>query len=183
MKVRHLLSWLMMGSACVVAAGPAGSVAKRARATACAQALWQAALRSDRPEPQAGEPAVWLSIPSVRLGLPVLYGVTEERLHELPCAVAWPGRTFGEPGLLVILAHRDAHFRPLENLRKGASVSVTRRDGTKRVLHVTAIDILDAESAEQKIRRHRGNGGILLITCHPFRCVGPAPKRILFWAS
>lgn len=183
MNVRRLFSWLLIGSACVVAAGPAGSVTKRAVAVVHAQSLWQAALASDRPEPRAGEPAVWLSIPSVRLGLPVLYGITEERLHELPCVMAWPDRKPGDPGLMVILGHRDAHFRALENLRRGAAVSVIRRDGSKKTFRVRAVDILDAESAEQKIRRRQGSEGLLLMTCHPFRYFGPAPKRILFWAS
>lgn len=142
--------------------------------------MWLAARASDRPQARPGEPAVWLSIPSLKFGLPALQEVTEDNLHRLPCVVAWP-----ETGtsLTVILGHRDTHFRPLEKLRSNAAIVLTRRDGAIRRYRVTAIDVVDPEAAQQKIRAHLDQDEVVLMTCHPFRYVGAAPNRILFWAA
>jgi len=178
--MRRTIFWLFVGSACALAAGPAGSAAKRTLSALQATALWQAARGSDRPVAMPGEPALWLAIPSIKLGLPVLEGVTEERLARLPCVVALPD---GDARLTVILGHRDTNFRPLERLRKNAWITITRRDGSRKDYRVTAIDILDPAAAQQKIRARLDCDELALMTCHPFRYVGPAPQRIVFWAE
>jgi len=179
--MRRAIFWLFVGSACALAAGPAGSAAKRTLSAFQATALWQAARASDRTMPEPGEPALWLGIPAVKLGLPALQGVTEERLARLPCVVAWPD--YGVARLTVILAHRDTHFRPLERLHKGSTVTITHRDGSRRNYRITAIDILDPEAAQRKIRARLDRDELALMTCYPFRYIGPAPQRILFWAA
>jgi sortase A len=180
LSMRRILFWLFLFGACALAAKPAASAAKRAVSALEAQALWQAARASDRPEAAPGEPALWLAIPSIRLGLPALQDVTEENLQRLPCVVAWPER---DVALTVILGHRDTHFRPLERLRKGATITVTRRDGSRQAYRVTAIDVLAPDAAQRKIRARMDRDELALMTCHPFRYIGPAPQRIIFWAS
>ena len=179
--MRRVVFRLLLFGACALAAKPAASAAKRVVSAMEARALWQAARASDRAMPEPGEPALWLAIPAVKFGLPALQGVTEERLSRLPCVVAWPDR--GDARLTVILAHRDTHFRPLERLRKGSTVTITRRDGSRRDYRIAAIDILDPEAAQRKIRAHLDRDELALMTCYPFRYIGPAPQRIVFWAS
>jgi LPXTG-site transpeptidase (sortase) family protein len=180
MAIRSTLFWLTILSACALAAGPAGSAAKRTISAIQAKSLWKAALASDRPVAEPGEPALWISIPSIKLEQLALQGVTEENLQKLPCVMAWPDGI--DSSLTVILGHRDTHFRALERLTKNSTITITQRNGFTRKYRVKDIDIMAPDSAQEKIHKRMDRDEIVLMTCHPIRYVGPAPKRILFWA-
>lgn len=82
----------------------------------------------------------------------------------------------GEAGNLGIAAHRDGIFRPLENIEVGAAIEV-RAAGFHYVYHVTAITVV--ERTDGALLRRTAEPSITLVTCYPFRYVGPAPERFV----
>jgi LPXTG-site transpeptidase (sortase) family protein len=82
----------------------------------------------------------------------------------------------GQPGNVVLAAHRDTFFRSLRNIGKGDEVTVTTEDGPKNyVVESTEIvpptDIAVAAPTPQPT--------LTLITCYPFYYIGHAPKRFI----
>lgn len=86
----------------------------------------------------------------------------------------------GGGGNVVLAAHRDTLFRPLRNIRVGDEIritdsSVTRRYrvDAKRIVEPTETSVMQPTSSEQ----------LTLITCYPFRWIGPAPQRFVVTAT
>jgi sortase A len=82
----------------------------------------------------------------------------------------------GEPGQSVLTGHRDTFFRPLENIEVGDTVRVDTSRGTFSY-RVVSTDVVTPQ--EIRIESRGGTPALLLVTCYPFRYVGPAPKRLL----
>lgn len=136
--------------------------------------------RAMRP-PAAEEGTVLGRVALPRLGIdaPLLEGVAARTLRlgvgRIPNA-SMPGY----PGNLTLAGHRDSYFRSLEGVRVGDVVEVTTLAGDRRfrvqetrVVDPSAVEILDDRSGET----------LTLITCFPFRFIGPAPKRFVVFAS
>ena len=86
----------------------------------------------------------------------------------------------GEPGNVVIAAHRDTLFRPLERVRRGDAVRLLTPDGAfsyvvthVEVVEPTRLDVLEPRSPREAT----------LVTCYPFRFVGKAPLRFVVRAA
>jgi sortase A len=125
-----------------------------------------------------------LEIPSVGLDLIVLEGCDEKTLRWAPGAVgsaaaAGPAsRTAGSalPAESVVVAgHRDGAFAALEGVAEGDSVRLARHGEERTLYRIVAIRVVDPEEAAAIPARDRGR--LHLVTCHPFRFVGPAPMR------
>ena len=85
-----------------------------------------------------------------------------------------------ETGNAAFAGHRDTFFRPLENLRFEDEIELRTAHGTfeYRVRHITIVDpdavwILDAPR----------DVSLTLITCYPFKYIGPAPRRFVVQAE
>jgi sortase A len=76
----------------------------------------------------------------------------------------------------VLAAHRDTFFRPLRGIRIGDRVKIHQRQRddfyivkSARVVQPNEVDVLNP-TAEPSLT---------LITCYPFRFIGPAPERFV----
>lgn len=116
-----------------------------------------------------------LEIPSLGVRAPLYADTREINLNRgagLIPGMAEPG----EGGNLGVAAHRDGTFRPLENIRVGAAIEVRTAD-FHYTYHVTSITVVDRTNAA--LLRHTDEPAITLVTCYPFRFVGPAPRRFV----
>lgn len=92
----------------------------------------------------------------------------------------YPGTLLpGEGGGILLSAHRDRHFRPLENLKNGAEIIVTTAKG-KFVYKVERMQVVEKD--DQQAFKTFTEETLMLSTCYPFRYVGAAPKRYLVFA-
>jgi sortase A len=82
----------------------------------------------------------------------------------------------GEPGNVVLTAHRDSFFRPLRDIRQGDMIELKTLDGefAYRVDWTKAVSPSDIEVLQSS---HENT--LTLVTCFPFYYVGPAPKRFI----
>jgi len=120
-----------------------------------------------------------LEVPRVGLLTIVQEGVDDETLRW--AAGHLPGTALpGEPGNVVIAAHRDTLFRPLKEVRPGDAVRFTTPDGAfeyavtgVEVVEPTRTDVLEARSPREAT----------LVTCYPFGYIGKAPLRFVVRAT
>jgi sortase A len=81
---------------------------------------------------------------------------------------------------MALAGHRDTFFRPLEQLRVGDEVRVATRHGEFEY-RVRRLAVVDPENVW--VLNPFQHVGLTLITCYPFRYVGPAPKRYIVQAE
>jgi sortase A len=137
---------------------------------------WVAARNGDR----AVKPWPWADTwPVARLRLPpsagaepliVLAGASGRGLAFAPGLLdgsALPG----EPGVAVIAAHRDTHFRALARLALGDRFDIERADGEAFTYVVTGIEIMDTRTAS--LRLDAPESVVALVTCYPFDALVP----------
>ena len=82
----------------------------------------------------------------------------------------------GESGNVVVSAHRDTFFRPLQHIEVGDEIELVARDRTHyfTVTNVSITDALDVGVLDAQAERE-----LTLITCYPFQYVGFAPDRFV----
>jgi sortase A len=144
------------------------------------------ALRSRRPREMPAPPAHWsrpavgslvgrLEIPRLRLSAIVLEG-SDSRTLDLGVGRIPETAEPGESGNLVLSGHRDTFFRPLRGIRAGDRIAMVTRGGSYQyVVDWTAV-VDPADTATLKTTPVRS---LTLVTCYPFRYVGPAPQRFI----
>ena len=137
-----------------------------------------ASLRRDEAPTVPGAPVARLLIPSIGLDEIVVEGVGDAQLN------AGPGHLPGSPlpgmaGNAIVSAHRDRHFRSLDELEVGDVIETETRQ--QRVTWtVTEIRVLDAGAPALF---SAANPTLTLTTCWPVRFFGPAPDRLLITAE
>lgn len=129
--------------------------------------------------PARGDVIALLDIPRLRVCVPIVEGDGDAELdraagHLPDTPLPW------EPGNAAIAGHRDTVFRPLARIRAGDVIRVTTpgarydyavRD--TRVVEPDDLSVLEAGAVP----------ALTLITCYPFRFVGPAPQRFVVRAE
>lgn len=87
----------------------------------------------------------------------------------------------GERGVAVYSAHRDTHFRFLQNIVIGDEIDVTRSDGKKfrYLADSTSVVRFDASGIDPLSNGHE----LVLSTCWPFDALTPGPDRYLLHAT
>jgi sortase A len=116
-----------------------------------------------------------LEIPRLNLSTVVFEGadsdVLERGAGHLP-DTALPGKR----GNTVLAAHRDTFFRPLRGIRIGDRVKFHQSKGdhvyivkSARVVEPNEVDVLNPTAEPE----------LTLVTCYPFRFIGPAPERFV----
>ncbi len=120
-----------------------------------------------------------LEIPRIGVSVMVMEGDDARTLQlgvgHLPGS-ARPGR----PGNVVIFGHRDTFFRPLREIRRNDRIMLTGWDGTHQYL-VEKTEVVNPENTS--VLRASSQPTLTLITCYPFRYVGPAPRRFIVRAT
>ena len=116
-----------------------------------------------------------LSIPRLGVEAVVLEGVDPGVLRK---AVGhFPASALpGEPGNAAFAGHRDTFFRALEEIRPGDQISISPADG-EHLYEVTETLVVEPTAVEVLV--DRGLPEATLVTCYPFRFVGPAPQRFI----
>jgi sortase A len=130
------------------------------------------------PAPAVGEVVGRIRIPRARIDLAIFEGVSSAVLRKGPGHV--PGTALPTLGSnCVITAHRDSHFRRLADAKVGDPVFVSGEAGereyrlaSRRVVLPTEVEVLAPTDDEQ----------VTLVTCYPFRWIGPAPYRVVWQA-
>jgi len=139
-----------------------------------------------RPSTEAWLPAtlesgVFGRIEIPRLGISALIGEgTEpaqlERAVGHIVTTAFPG----QPGNCALAGHRDSFLRGLGGVRKNDVIRIDTLQDTYtylvewgRVVEPQQVDVLDSTAAPS----------LTLVTCYPFRYVGPAPERFVVRAK
>ncbi len=87
----------------------------------------------------------------------------------------------GAPGVAVIAAHRDTHFRFLKDLRIGDTIRVTLADGAVTEFEVTGADVVRHDRSG--ITPDGGPPRLALVTCYPFDAKTRGPLRYVVWAA
>lgn len=136
----------------------------------------EVAARVPPPPPAAGEPVGRLEIVRRGVEAPVLAGVDEDVLRR---AAGWiPGTSLpGSGGNCALAAHRDSFFAGLEEVVAGDVVELETPSGRfayrvewTRVVEPEEVWVLDLVPGEESLT---------LVTCYPFRWVGPASRRFV----
>lgn len=82
----------------------------------------------------------------------------------------------GEMGNVVLAAHRDSFFRPLEHVRAGDEITVKTLAGD---FHYIVESTIVVGAGDLWVLAPIGGRTLTLITCFPFRYVGAAPDRFI----
>jgi sortase A len=124
-----------------------------------------------------GAPIGRLVIPSIGLDEVVVEGVEERELVAGPGHL--PGSAFpGERGNAIVSAHRDRHFRTLDELAIGDTI-VTQTRHDRVVWRVSERRVVNAGAP---VLRSTNDARLTLTTCWPVRYLGPAPDRLIITA-
>ncbi len=117
-----------------------------------------------------------LEIARIHLRVMVLKGADAASLRR---GAGWIKSTAspGEAGNMGIAGHRDTHFRPLREVRKGDQIVLTTVDGRHNEYRVAWISVVDPSNVE--VLNPTPDAELTLVTCYPFDYAGPAPRRFI----
>jgi sortase A len=85
----------------------------------------------------------------------------------------------GQPGNVVMAAHRDTFFRPLRKIKANDEI---RFDTGVRTLRYRVVSTEIVDPKDVAVLRSHHKDELTLITCYPFYYVGSAPKRFIVHA-
>jgi sortase A len=124
-----------------------------------------------------GAPVGRLVIPAIGLDEVFVEGVEEPQLVAGPGHL--PGSVLpGEPGNAIVSAHRDRHFRELDELAIGDTIMTQTRQN-RVVWRVTERRVVTAAAP---VLHSSNSARLTLTTCWPVRYLGPAPDRLIITA-
>lgn len=86
----------------------------------------------------------------------------------------------GETGNMVLAGHRDTFFRSLEDIQTADRIRLVVPPNTYEY-RVESVRIV--EPSQTEVLQSRGVEELTLVTCYPFRVIGPAPQRFIVSAS
>lgn len=159
--------------------------AKAALAQTLIKRAWDEALaghKAMRPWPWADTfPVARLSVPALDVDEIVLAGASGRTLAFGPGHLDGTAAP-GAPGLSVISAHRDTHFRFLSEVRAGQSIILTDPAGVEHSYRVTETRVVDADKTALDATGETPR--LALTTCYPFDSATPSgPLRYVVFAE
>jgi len=134
----------------------------------------RAASQTRGPVPR-GRPMARLRIDRLGIDTVVAEGTDDRILLKGPGHLRGSGLP-GERDNCIIAGHRDGAFARLEGIREGDLVDVADEGGPKRY-RVVRVEVVDKEDTAVLSPTDRPT--LTLITCYPFRHLGPAPRRLV----
>lgn len=126
-----------------------------------------------------GAPLAVLSIPRLRLDVPVFEGTDELTLNGGAGRIIGTARP-GERGNIGIAAHRDGFFRGLKDVRPGDRIELAQ---LRRKFVYTVDNIAVVDPGDVTVLHARPQASLTLVTCYPFYFIGDAPQRYIVQAS
>jgi len=126
-------------------------------------------------------PVAWIEIPEIELNTFIVADATEENLSEYPCLADLSAIQTTE--MNIVLGHRDMQFFKLRNLAYEYPIRLEFKDNTSREYKICEIEVLPKAKAAERLKEKKDENWLVLMTCHPFLYVGPAPDRFLVWAK
>lgn len=128
-----------------------------------------------RPALAEGTPIARLRIPRLGLETIVAEGIGETVLSRAVGHLPSSARP-GEAGNVALAGHRDTFLRPLEGIRIGDVIRLEQPSGEHEYrVEWTSVVAPD----EVDVLADTGYPSLTLVTCYPFRYVGPAPERFI----
>jgi sortase A len=125
--------------------------------------------------PATGSLVGRLEIPRLRLSAIVLEG-SDSRTLDLGVGRIPETAEPGDSGNVVLSGHRDTFFRPLRGIRPGDRIDMVTRGGSYQYV-VDWTKIVDP--SDTATLKPTPDQSLTLVTCYPFRYVGPAPQRFI----
>jgi len=86
----------------------------------------------------------------------------------------------GQGGNMVLAGHRDTFFRPLRDIRVNDRIRMVVPPNTYEY-KVESVMVVSPE--DTNVLRSKGKEEITLVTCFPFRYIGPSPDRFVVSAT
>jgi sortase A len=120
-----------------------------------------------------------IEIPRLRVAAIVREGADKKTLERAVGHVPGSARP-GESGNMVLAAHRDTFFRPLRRIRVNDRIRVVVPPNTYEY-RVESLRVVEPD--ETDVLASNGVEELTLITCYPFRFIGPAPERFVVSAA
>lgn len=129
----------------------------------------------------ARDPSALGRIEIPRLGLEAIIrdGADEKTLARAVGLVPGAAQP-GESGNVVLAGHRDTFFRPLRKIRVNDTIRVVVPPNAYEY-RVDSMRIVTPE--DTSVLQSKGVEELTLVTCYPFRFVGPAPDRFIVSAT
>jgi sortase A len=161
--------------------GPVAPVGPPAPAAAATKEKKSEAPPPPRIETPQLDPGTFGRIEIPRLGLKAIIreGADETTLARAVGLVPGAAQP-GESGNIVLAGHRDTFFRPLRKIRVNDRIRVVVPPHEYEY-RVDSLRIVAPE--ETSVLQSKGFEELTLVTCYPFRFVGPAPDRFIVSAS
>ena len=128
---------------------------------------------------RVGAPLAVLSIPRLRLDVPVFEGTDGLTLDQGAGRIAGTAK-LGESGNIGIAAHRDGFFRRLKDIHTGDRIELAQ---LRHQFIYTVDNIMVVDPSETTALKARAQPSLTLVTCYPFYFVGDAPRRFIVQAS
>jgi sortase A len=116
-----------------------------------------------------------LAIPRLQLSAIVLEG-GDDAVLRLGVGRVLHTADPGEPGNVVLGGHRDTFFRPLRQIRTGDAITLVTPESSFRYV-VEWTEIVNPD--DSRVLAPTPRPSLTLVTCYPFRFVGPAPQRFI----
>ncbi len=177
-RARHCLAAAIAGLGLLSLSSGIWIKAKAGLAQILLQSAWERTLDGEaqvRPWPWADVwPAAKLEFPRLERTAIALSGTSGEALAFGPGLMHGTAQP-GEPGLAVIAAHRDTHFRLLKDVKVGDTVFLTREDGAALSFEIVQTRIVNA--AASGLVNEGVSARIALVTCYPFEAGQRGPLR------
>jgi sortase A len=130
---------------------------------------------SPQTRPRLGDPFGKISIPRIGVSAIVEEGVDDSTLRR---AVGhFPdSHAPGDEGTVALAGHRDTFFRGLARVRLNDLIVLETARGTYKyeVVHTSVVEPTDTQ-----VLRSSPQSDLTLVTCFPFRYIGPAPRRFI----
>lgn len=132
-------------------------------------------LSERRPPRKAGSLVGRLEIPRLHMSAMVLEGA-DDRTLDLGIGRIPQTADPGQAGNVALGGHRDTFFRPLQGIRRGDEIRMTTPTGSFRY-RVDWTKVVGPENTE--VLMPTPAPALTLVTCYPFRYIGPAPERFI----
>ncbi|HEY0593133.1 MAG TPA: class D sortase [Thermoanaerobaculia bacterium] len=120
-----------------------------------------------------------IEIPRLGLEAIVREGDDEETLDRAVGFIPGTARP-GAGGNTALAGHRDTFFRPLRRIEVGDVIRL-EVPGETYAYRVAETRVVDP--GEVSVLESRGTEELTLLTCYPFRWIGPAPERFVVRAT